>query len=347
MFEPPRCPYEPCAMHKAPTPGFYRFFGWYHPKCRSHPVPRFRCHGCGRTFSRQTFRMDYRDHKPELNRMVFVLLASGIGLRQTARIVGMHRENLAKKFRKIGRHCRLLNRNLLAPLPDRSTLVFDELETYESRRNTRPLTLPIAVDRETRLILDARSAPIRPGGPKTPARLRAIARDKARFGERQSRSRAAVRSILRRASKCFARQSRVPLITDEKSTYVPLARAVFGDRVVHSRYSSKLARGCWNPLFAVNHCEAMMRDLTGRLRRESWLVSKARWYLQLQLHIYIAYRNLVRPRFNGDKESPAQLAGWMPCCLRIGQVLSWRQDFGPLSGHPLSLHAKALGCRTA
>jgi hypothetical protein len=101
--------------------------------------------------------MDYRDHKPELNRMVFVLLASGIGLRQTARIVGMHRENLAKKFRKIGRHCRLLNRNLLAPLPDRSTLVFDELETYESRRNTRPLTLPIAVDRETRLILDALS----------------------------------------------------------------------------------------------------------------------------------------------------------------------------------------------
>jgi transposase-like protein len=347
MFQPPRCPHTDCRMHEAPTPDFCIRFGSYQPKCRSYPVPRFRCRACKRTFSRQTFRMDYGDHKPDVNDTVFLLLASGIGLRQTARIVGMHRESLAQKFRKIGRHCRRLNRNLLAPLPDRSTLVFDELETYESRRNTRPLTLPIAVDRETRLILDARSAPIRPGGPKTPARLRAIARDKARFGERQSRSRAAVRSILRRASKCFARQSHVPLITDEKSTYVPLARAVFGDRVVHSRYSSKLARGCWNPLFAVNHCEAMMRDLTGRLRRESWLVSKARWYLQLQLHIYMAYRNLVRPRFNGDKESPAQLAGWMPECLRVGHVLSWRQDFGPLSGHPLSMHAAPLGHRLA
>jgi transposase-like protein len=105
MFEPPRCPYESCAMHDAPTPDFYTRFGTYRPKCRSQPVPRFRCRGCKRTFSRQTFQMDYRDHKPHANRAVFGLLVLGAGIRQTARIVGMHRESVAKKARKIGRHC--------------------------------------------------------------------------------------------------------------------------------------------------------------------------------------------------------------------------------------------------
>ena len=270
------------------------------------------------------------------------MLSSGIGLRQTARIVGIHRENLAKKFRKIGRHCRALNHNLLQELPRGSAIVFDELETYEGRRNTRPLTVPVAVERSSRLILDARAAPIRPGGPKNAQRQRFIDIDEKRFGRRQSRSRPAVRSVLRRAAQCFERHECVPLITDEKSSYPRLAKAVFSGRQMHKRVSGRSARTQWNPLFAVNHAEAMLRDLVSRLRRESWLVSKQRWYLQLHLHIYMSYRNLVRPRFNGEKESPAQIAGWMPGCLRIGQVLSWRQDFDRLSGHPTSRNARAL-----
>ena len=43
-----------------------------------------------------------------------------------------------------------------------------------------------------------------------------------------------------------------------------------------------------------------MRDLMGRLRRESWLVSKKRRYLDLGLQVHMAYRNLVRKRFNHD-----------------------------------------------
>jgi hypothetical protein len=49
----------------------------------------------------------------------------------------------------------------------------------------------------------------------------------------------------------------------------------------------------------------------------------------------MAYRNLVRRRFNRDKESPAQLAGFMKRRLTPGEVLGWRQDWGKgLSIHP-------------
>ena len=65
------------------------------------------------------------------------------------------------------------------------------------------------------------------------------------------------------------------LQTDEKSTYPGLAGRVFGhDRLQHERTNSKLARTTWNPLFPINHAEAMARDLMGRLRRDSWLTSK-------------------------------------------------------------------------
>lgn len=329
-------------MHDSPTPRFWRRHGFYYPLCRSQGVPRFRCSSCGRTFSRQTFRMDYRDHRPDLNLMVFLLLCSGLGLRQTARLVGMTENNTVRKFRKIGRHCRLLNANLMRKLPVGAVLQFDELETYEGRRSTRPLTLPILIERGSRMILAARSAPIRPSGTMPPSRLRAIQQDETRFKRRQSRSRAAVRSVLRKAADLFSRRAPVVLESDEKSTYPAIGRRVFGDRLVHRQTPSRLARGTWNPLFPINHTEAMARDLIGRLRRESWLVSKCRWFLNLQLQIYIAYRNFVRPRFNKDRLTPGELIGWLRRRLTPGQVLSWRQDFGSDSGHPLSRHGRAI-----
>ena len=98
----------------------------------------------------------------------------------------------------------------------------------------------------------------------------------------------------------------------------------------------------WNPLFAINHTEAMARDLSGRLRRESWLVSKQRRYLDIALHVFIAYRNLVRRRFNHDVASPAQVVGWLPRRLKVAEVLSGRQDHGPLSVHPLARRGESM-----
>lgn len=338
MFEPPRCPHRDCAMHDHPTPAFYRRHGYYHPLCRAHPVPRFRCLGCRRTFSRQTFRMDYRDHRPNLNQLLFLLLASGLGLRQCSRILALSLPCTQLKFRKIARHLRRLNVNLRGPLPAVARLQFDELETYEARRNTRPLTLGVLIDRESRFVLGARAAPIRASGPMPVRRQRALAEDEARFGRRQSRSRATVRNLLRRGADLARTSVSVVLETDEKVSYRALAIEAFGEeRLQHSRTPSKLPRHTWNPLFPINHTEAMARDLTGRLRRESWLASKRRWFLNLQLEVFAAYRNFVRSRFNRDRKTPGELLGFVRRALTPGQLLSWRQDWGVLSLHPLTV----------
>ncbi len=268
---PPRCPNADCPRHLDPQPGFFRRRGYYYPACRPHGVPRFVCRSCGRGFSRQTFRADYRDHRPDLNGYLFLLLTAGLGLRQTSRYLGLSLQCTQMKFRKIARQVRNLNQNLRGPLAPGSRLQFDELETFEERRNTRPLTLPVLIETGSRFVIWTESAPIRPRGTMTEARKRAIAHDEARFGRRVDRSERAIRNTLSKGAELVRDLKAVVLDTDEKSSYPRLATEAFGaDRIVHRKTNSKLPRQTWNPLFPINHTEAMARDLVSRLRRESW-----------------------------------------------------------------------------
>jgi len=340
MFQPPRCPYPNCPHHQRPTARFCLRFGSYSPRCRPHPVPRFRCHGCLRTFSRQTFRMDYRDHKPDLNPRLFQSLASGLGLRQSSRNLRLSLRCTELKFRKIARHLRRLNLNLRGPLPESSTFQLDEIETYEERRNTRPLSVPVLIETKSRFVVWAEAATIRPKGKRTPARQAAILEDELRFGLRRDRSRRALQRTLQKGAQLLGAMRSVVFETDKKSSYADLAARAFGrDRLVHRTTSSRLPRTTANPLFPINHTEAMLRDLSGRLRRESWLVSKRRRYLDLGLQIFIAYRNYVRRRFNFDRESPAEILGFVRRRMTETEVLSWRQDWGQASIHPLAAAA--------
>ena len=64
--------------HLAPGAGYrFRRHGYY-STARRRRIPRFRCLVCRRTFSRQTFRMDYRDHRPHLNAETFGERCAGL-----------------------------------------------------------------------------------------------------------------------------------------------------------------------------------------------------------------------------------------------------------------------------
>src|SRR5262249_16280198 len=131
------------------------------------------------------------------------------------------------------------------------------------------------------------------------------------------------------------------LRTDEKASYETLAKQVFGERVRHETTSGTQIRTTFNPLFPINVTLAMTRDNCGRLRRRSWLVTKNKERLRDHLAVFTAYRNYMRRRFNRDArhETPAQLLGLLPRQLHPHELLAWRQDWGPLSIHPMSARA--------
>jgi transposase-like protein len=336
MFKPPFCPRADCSQHREANPNFYLRHGSYSPQCRAHPVPRFRCRSCGRTFSRQTFRADYYDRRPDLNAPILDLVTMGVGIRMCSRRLGLSLRCTELKLRKIGRHLRHLNLNLQRSIHRDVALQFDEFESFEGRRNTRPLTIPVLLESRTRFCIWAEAATIRPKGRMTEKRLQAITNEEKRYGPRKDRSRQSVMRTLRMGRRVISKDAHVTLYTDKKSSYPTLANSAFGVKnLTHHTTSGKLPRTAANPLFPINHEEARLRDMNGRMRRRSWLASKKRRYLNLALHVHMAYRNLIRTRFNFDRESPAQLLGFLPRPLTLREALSWRQCWRKRSLHPL------------
>lgn len=353
-FTPPCCPYDDCLFHKAPPVRFFNRHGTYSSMVKSEPIHRFRCKECERTFSTQTFRVDYRDRQPWKNQPVLQLILSGVSLRQAGRVVRMTFNNLEKKARKLARHAGLLDDNLQdaharsgGQLNCKVTgprFQFDEFETYEACRYSRPVTVPVLIERDSRFHVGAVAGSIRPRGKMTERRLEKVAEDEARFGFRRNESIEACRSVLERGARLARGHGSITIESDKKTTYPRLAREAFeGMAIVHRRVDSKAPRGRGTMLFAINHTEMIYRDHLARLIRDSWCVSKKRGFLTLFLRAYQSLRNWVAPRFNGETATPAQRLGLATRPLRLVEFMAWRQDFGRRSVDPFR-PSRAVGC---
>jgi len=335
-FVPPRCPYRGCEKHLQPSPGFCRKRGFYRPACRAEPVQRYLCKTCERSFSRQTFRHDYRDRRPDDNEPLFFLLTSGVGMRQCGRVLDMAATSVQRKKLKMARTCACLHENLCPSLPAGRTWLLDEEETCEGA-SIRPLTMSVLIDGATWFVVATAVGSIRRlAEPGTARRVRQD-REEQQRGARPDQSAACVRKVLETLA-CKVPTGSIFLRTDQKASYATIARGVFGDRLVHTTTASTLVRDTHNPLFAINVTMAMTRDNCGRLRRRSWLLTKKAERLQNHLLLFTVYRNYVRRRFNRDQEAdtPAKILGLLPRNLRKHEVLAWRQDWGIHSIHPMS-----------
>ena len=334
MFTPPSCPSPLCAMHTAPEPRFFQKAGTYLRQSSPFPVQRFVCKACRVGFSSQTFRVDYRDHKPQLNEALVKLMVSGVGLRQSARLLGMTLNNIEKKFRKLARHMGLLHERLMGTFASGSTFLLDELETFEESRLWKPLTVAYLIDKATSFSVTTKVGTLPPRGKAREI----IRRDGLPEGstKRKSESAKVVRETFEKLAAHLALEARVTLVCDLKRTYPGLAKRALGDRLrAVEAYSSKLLRDTANPLFRINHAFAMARDLTSRLRRRSWLASKKREFLALHLGAILCYRNYIRCRINGVEESAAMAAGFVDRRLTFAESVAWRQDLGDFSILPV------------
>ncbi len=345
MFTPPRCPNPDCLAHTDPhsvPDGFFVRIGWYHPRCRVMPVPRFKCRVCEKGFSRQTFRMDYCDNKPQVNATLFGLLASGIGLRQSARVISLSRRSTELKARKISRHLGRVNRNLTDQFALGSEFMLDERETFDGQRAVLPVTGPVLIESGSMYVVATDVATIRASGQMSEERRQAIARAEEQQGPREDRSKNALSRTFRRLRVFTKEVGILNFASDMKHMYSTLLRQFFGEKATHKKISSKEKRDQTNPLKHINLTNAMARDLNGRLRRESWLVSKARRYLRLQLYVFAAYRNFIRRRVNRFPATPAQKLGFLPRRADYQDLLTWRQDWKWQSIHPMAEGAESI-----
>lgn len=330
MFIPPRCPRLQCEAHARPFDGFFVRDGSYLPRGRAHAVPRFRCRSCHRGFSRQSFRVDYRQKKPYLNAACLRLFISCVGQRQAARVLQVARRTIERRFRWLASHAEAFHGNRLRGAELAGPFQLDELESFEANRY-QPVTVPVLIDRRTFFVVATAVGPLRRKGRMTSLQRLRRRRHEETHGRRPTHSARAVHEVLARLKPIVDPGRPCVLESDRKPLYERLGRRMFGARFVWSAHSASARRDRSNPLFPINHTNARLRHFLSRLRRRSWCISKKREDLQRHLSIAALWSNYSRGITNRTKVTPAEALGLVPRALRPEELLSWRQDWGARS----------------
>ncbi|MDP6849867.1 MAG: hypothetical protein QF524_02890, partial [Planctomycetota bacterium] len=96
-FTPPFCPRDDCKSHTS-QPFQWRKKGFFARKCDGRKIQRYHCRTCSRSFSSQTFRLDYRLHLVHLTQKVFALFNSKVSQRQAGLILGCNYKTIARRL---------------------------------------------------------------------------------------------------------------------------------------------------------------------------------------------------------------------------------------------------------
>ena len=323
-FTPTFCPYFDCR-----GPANYHRKGFYGRKCDGDRVQRFKCLSCGRWFSEQTFKVNYRLKRPELDVPIFQDLICKVTQRQSARTLGCKRAAVALRLRLFSVHCRTFHRQqldlALAKGPLHGRFQLDELETFEHNRRLAPVTAPALIDAHSYFIVHTATGDLPARKPLSELNQEKLAmRERAR-GKRYSESCFAVKRCWGKLDRLTASRPVISVTTDRKTAYASSLRKRFGGRLQHTRVSAKEPRGYNNPLFPVNHTFAMFRDGMSRLVRRNWATTKITRELRHHLWTWMTWRNFVRYITNENKkQSPAMVFGVSDRFYTVAELLRWR-----------------------
>jgi hypothetical protein len=246
---------------------------------------------CRKTFSEATLSRCYQQKKRDLNAGIFKLLVSGVSQRRAARILGINRKTVVRKFLFLGHfaHEQLLIEN--KKLPKVSIMEFDDLETFEHTK-CKPLSLTVAVEYKTRRILGFRVA-------RMPAKGHLAAISRKKYGPRKDQRTPARRDLFTEIKDLIADDA---LIKSDMNPSYGVDIRTFFPRSRHQTFKGR--RGCvvgqgelkgggFDPLFSLNHSLAMARANMNRLFRRTWCTTKLPERLACHFALYALYHNLV------------------------------------------------------
>ena len=320
-WTPPHCPNHRCPHHRDPTDWRYRRAGYYLRQAPPHRVPRFQCRHCRKSFSRQTFSTTYWLRRPQLLRKILPLTVGGMANRQIARALECAPATVDRHLSRLGRHCLLYHRHLLRNLSPRGEVVADGLVSFEFSQFF-PFEHPIAVDRDTSLILHFADAPLRRSGRMTDLQKQRRVELEAELGRPDPKAvERAMREVLEVA---LAGAENAIVHTDEHQAY-PRAMRGLSCRIEHQTVSSRQHRDRRNRLFEVNVLDRFLRHSSANHTRETLAYSKRRQCSAERLAVFTVWRNCIKRRWElGLRQTPAMLAGLLERPLRVVDVLRQR-----------------------
>ena len=268
--------------------------GYFSRSSDGRRIARFFCLNCKKNFSYATFSPCFRQKKRRLNVSIRKLYFSGVSLRRIARLLGVNRKTVVRKFLFLAGQAKLNNQKFLIDyLSKKETfqLQFDEMESSE-RSKCLPVSIPLVLERESRKILAFRVC-------KMPAKGLLAKVSYKKYGPRDDERTQAAHDLFSQLAPFAERFSQIE--SDQNPKYPTWIRAHF-PKLKHKAYLGR--RGCvvgqgelkkigFDPLFDLNHTCAMLRANINRLFRRTWCTTKVKERLADHIAIYVEYHNSV------------------------------------------------------
>ncbi|PQV53363.1 hypothetical protein [Paraburkholderia sp. BL21I4N1] len=271
----PTCPNEACVNHSDPPADFYWKKGYRVTKHNGQKVPRYQCKTCLTSFCATRTKPHKQHHRPDLNRRILQMAVSGVTFRRMAVILDCHPVTITRKIRYLARQAEAVHKDHLATIQT-TYVMMDELETFMHSR-MKQLSVPMVIRAKTGEVLAfdvARKPSNQPKG-RTLYQWHVDERPKV------------MRRVLLRIRPALAPGATIA--TDGNASYRKWITANLPG-VRHTTLSTPHDDG-FDPLFAINHTFAKMRNDLARLGRKTWTTSKTIDGLRDHLWLWTAWKN--------------------------------------------------------
>ena len=223
--------------------------------------------------------------------MIEHLFCSSTSVRRISRVLNTSRITVTRRIDKLEVVALKRQKDLLDYFEKNPVMhmQFDDLITYEHTK-MKPLTVSLAIDKDSRAILGAEVSRI-------PAFGHLAKRSKKKYGYRVNNHEKGLMRLFEKTYKCIDKNALVK--SDKHKTY-PKFVTKYLPSVDYRTYEGgrssvaglgELKRKSYDPIFHLNHTCAMLRDSLKVLTRRTWCSVKRVDRLQQQLNIFIAYYN--------------------------------------------------------
>lgn len=332
-FVPPFCPYSECSMHtrdqNTPSPAeqltshlekqnttelWYAPHGSYCTRAFGR-VSRFRCLHCGRTFSAQTFSIDYYAKRTVNYRTLEFALTASVNLRRLARYFSVTTGTIGNKVARLSRQALAMHTRLTADLPLSEDLVADGFESYTVSKYF-PEDINLLVGKHSQFLYEFNQVTFRRKGRMTEAQKdrRRILYEKVNFP--QGGIYGAFCRLTERLQAWLS--TRIPksgpavLYTDEKQQYLWALQT--NDQVrhwmekglfLHATTPSTDPRTVHNDLFSVNYMDRELRKDIAAYHRKSVCHARNLCDQMNRLAMYFCWHNYGKNHRIDNSYQPA------------------------------------------
>jgi transposase-like protein len=315
MSSVPFCPNNKCELHKKEIKisDWYYKYGTYETEAFG-TVQRYKCIECNKSFSEQTFSIDYYAKKVIAYEELIKKLVSTSNTHDMSRDFMVSTGTVNNKITRLSRQAIAVHEELRKEIVLNDSLVADGFESYAVSQ-FYPNNITILTFSSSQYLYYFNYATIRRKGRMKPDQ-------KVKRNELEKLYKAPTKSIemsflylLHEIEEIKKKYNHVLLFTDEKSDYVRALRwHIYGyTGLTHERINSKKARNYQNKLFAVNYLDRQIRKDLANHVRETVCFPRNVTNCMERMSIYMMYHNYIkvfREKKRGkDNRTHAEIAG--------------------------------------